>query len=59
MSAWYLYANQHRGMSLGSRGVPDPITVRFVNVALIMFVAIYCANLSRRIVDLIIKRAKR
>ena len=47
-SAWYLYRTLHLP-------VPDPIWSRFVNVALIMFAAIYLANLLRRLVDLAMK----
>ncbi|MBJ6723297.1 hypothetical protein JFN93_01130 [Geomonas sp. Red875] len=44
LCAWYLAGN------LG-RSVPDPLWTRFVNVALILFVSIYVANLVRRMVD--------
>ena len=47
-SARYLYRTQHLP-------VPDPIWTRFVNVALIMFAAIYLANLLRRLVELVKK----
>ncbi len=45
-SIWYLYRN----MAIPGI-IPDPVWTRFVNVALIMFVAIYIANLLRRIVE--------
>ncbi|MBU5612703.1 hypothetical protein [Geomonas azotofigens] len=51
VSGWYLYRN------FGGSGVTaDPVWTRFVNVALIMFVAIYLANLLRRGVESIRKR---
>ena len=45
LSAWYLYR------SLGGGAGADPVWTRFVNVALIMFVSIYLANLARRAVE--------
>ncbi|WP_224982752.1 hypothetical protein [Geomonas agri] len=51
LSGWYLYRN------FGNSGAAaDPIWTRFVNVALIMFVAIYLANLLRRGVESLKKR---
>ncbi|MBJ6799357.1 hypothetical protein [Geomonas propionica] len=52
LSGWYLYHN------FGRSGVAaaDPIWTRFVNVALIMFVSIYLANLLRRGVESFRKR---
>ena len=46
LSGWYLYNNLGRGTIAA-----DPIWTRFVNVALIMFVSIYLANLLRRVVE--------
>jgi hypothetical protein len=46
LSGWYLYDNFGRGTV-----VPDPVWTRFVNIALIMFVSIYLANLLRRVVE--------
>lgn len=45
-SGFYLYNSAARA-SVGA----DPVWTRFVNVALIMFVAIYLANLLRRGVE--------
>ena len=59
VSVRYLYVNHLRGKLPGSPGVPDPVWTQFVNVALILFVAIYCANLARRIVEFVIKKDKR
>ena len=53
-SAWYLYFTVTRQAFPGY--VPDPVWTRFVNVALIMFVAIYVANLLRRVVEFVLKR---
>ncbi len=53
-SAWYLYLNVARQAIPGF--VPDPVGTRFVNVALIMFVAIYVANLLRRVVEFSLKK---
>ncbi|MBJ6751311.1 hypothetical protein [Geomonas anaerohicana] len=50
-SAWYLYRNFR-----SSAAATDPIWTRFVNVALIMFVSIYLANLLRRGVESLKKR---
>ncbi|WP_236026860.1 hypothetical protein [Geomonas diazotrophica] len=51
LSGWYLYD------SFGRSGISaDPIWTRFVNVALIMFVAIYLANLLRRGVEALKRR---
>ncbi|QWV94963.1 hypothetical protein KP004_07250 [Geomonas oryzisoli] len=51
LSGWYLYD------SFGRRSISaDPIWTRFVNVALIMFVAIFLANLVRRGVESFTKR---
>ncbi|UFS68578.1 hypothetical protein LPW11_11685 [Geomonas sp. RF6] len=46
LSGWYLY--HHAAAPLV---VPDPVWLRFVNVALIMFCTIYVANLLRRVVE--------
>lgn len=51
LSGWYLAANFGRPTA-----VPDPIWVRFVNVALLMFSSIYLANLVRRLVDLTLRK---
>ncbi len=53
-SAWYLYRNVALQAIPGR--VPDPVWTRFVNVALIMFVAIYVANLLRRVVEFVFKK---
>lgn len=45
LSAWYLARNARNG------GIPDPVWTRCVNVALILFVSIYLANLLRRLVE--------
>lgn len=39
--------------------IPDPIWTRFVNFALIMFAAIYIANLLRRVVELMTRKGGR
>ena len=57
-SAWYLYSNQLHGKVPGSRPIPDPVWVQVVNVALILFVAIYLANLVRRIVERLLLKGK-
>ena len=50
LSGWYLFRN------LGPvSGIPDPIWTRFVNVALIMFSAIYLANLLRKAVEYLLR----
>jgi len=54
LSAWYLVGNWGRATL-----VPDPIWTRFVNVALIMFVSIYLANLLRRAVEYLRHKAQR
>lgn len=51
LSGWYLY-NSFTRTGL----VADPIWTRFVNVALIMFVSIYLANLVRRVVEFLKSR---
>lgn len=51
LCGWYLYSNAGR-----QAPVPDPIWARFVNIALIMFVSIYAANLLRRVVEFFQKR---
>jgi hypothetical protein len=51
VSAWYLYRTPHLP-------VPDPIWSRFVNVSLILFSAIYVANLLRRLIELVIRRGR-
>lgn len=50
-SGWYLYNNFGRQTAL-----PDPVWTRFVNVALVMFISIYAANLLRRVVEFFLKR---
>ncbi len=55
-SVWYLYRNVARQAIPGY--VPDPIWTRFVNVALIMFVAIYVANLLRRVVEFMLRKGE-
>jgi hypothetical protein len=57
-SAWYLYRNQLHGKVPGSQTLPDPVWVQFVNVVLILFVAIYLANLLRRIVERLLRKGK-
>jgi hypothetical protein len=54
LSGWYLYRN-----IAGGRAVPDPIWTRFVNVALIMFSAIYLMNLLRRLIEKLTKGKRR
>lgn len=49
LSGWYLYNNFGR-----VNPIPDPVWTRFVNVALLLFVPIYLANLLRRLVELIL-----
>ena len=50
-SVIYLYLNHcHRGMHLGVNP-PDPVWVRFVNVALILFLFILAANLLGKALD--------
>lgn len=51
VSAWYLLRNLRLA-------TPDPVWTRFVNVSLILFVAIYVANLLRRVTELILKKGK-
>jgi hypothetical protein len=51
LSAWYLFGNWGRATL-----IPDPIWTRFVNVALIMFVSIYLANLLRVAVEFLLRR---
>lgn len=46
LCGWYLYVSSGR-----QSPVPDPVWTRFVNVALIMFVSIYAANLLRRVAE--------
>jgi len=58
VSAWYLYRNQLHGKVPGSRAIPDPVWAQFVNVVLILFVAIYLANLLRRIVERLLRKGK-
>ncbi len=50
-SGFYLYHSAARATV-----VADPIWTRFVNVALIMFVSIYLANLLRRGVERFIRK---
>ncbi len=50
-SGFYLYQSAARA-TVGA----DPVWTRFVNVALIMFVSIYLANLLRRGVERFIRR---
>jgi hypothetical protein len=56
ISGRYLYLSLARQGEAGF--IPDPIWTRFVNVALIMFVTIYIANLLRRLVDLISRKGR-
>jgi hypothetical protein len=51
LSGWYLFNNFGRATL-----VPDPIWTRFVNVALLMFVSIYVANLLRHLVEFILRK---
>ena len=51
LSVWYLYNNFGRATL-----VPDPIWTRFVNIALLMFVPIYVANLLRHAVEFILRK---
>jgi hypothetical protein len=51
LSIWYLYDNFGR-----NNAIPDPVWTKFVNVAVLMFVSIYLANLLRRLVELTIKK---
>jgi hypothetical protein len=51
VSVWYLYRSV-----AGLTHPPDPIWTRLVNVALIMFVPVYIANLLRRVVELIMRK---
>ncbi len=44
LSGWYVYREARAA-------VPHAVWTRFVNVALIMFAAIYLANLIRRVVE--------
>jgi hypothetical protein len=55
-SGWYLYHNQAGEAAPGNVTVPDPFWTQCVNVALIMFSAIYVLNLCRRIVELLLKK---
>lgn len=56
LSGWYLYRNIAQGLV---RAMPDPIWTRFVNVVLIMFSAIYLANLIRRFIEMAMKGKRR
>lgn len=49
LSGWYVHYEARAA-------VPHPVWTRFVNVALIMFAAIYLANLLRRLVERVGKR---
>jgi len=51
LCAWYLYNNFGR-VSL----IADPIWTRFVNVALLMFLPIWVANLLRRVLEFFLRR---
>jgi len=51
LTGWYLYDNFGRGTIAA-----DPIWTRFVNVALIMFVCIYLANLLRRVLEFLTRK---
>jgi hypothetical protein len=51
LCGWYLYNNFGRVTP-----VPDPIWTRFVNLAVIMFLCIYLANLLRVAVDFFLRR---
>jgi hypothetical protein len=53
LSGWYLYNNFGR-----VNPVPDPVWTKFVNIALLLFVPIYLANLVRRLVELVLRREK-
>lgn len=56
-SAWYLYRNVARQGIPGY--VPDPPWTCSVNVLLIMFLAIYVANLVRRVVEFLKGKGER
>jgi hypothetical protein len=58
VSVRYLYRNHRLGMFPADRLVPDPVWTQFVNVALVMFVAVYLANLLRRIVEMVKRKGK-
>ncbi|WP_026843278.1 hypothetical protein [Citrifermentans bremense] len=51
LCGWYLFNNFGRVTT-----VPDPIWTRFVNLAVIMFLCIYLANLLRVAVELFLRR---
>lgn len=51
-SGWYLYHNQARGAVPGNVTVPDAAWTQCVNVALIMFSAIFILNGLRRLVEM-------
>jgi hypothetical protein len=51
LSAWYLFNNFGRVTV-----VPDPVWVKFVNIALLMFLPIYLCNLLRLLVEFILKK---
>ena len=51
LSGWYLYNNFGRVTA-----IPDPVWTKFVNVALVMFVSIYLANLLRYLVEWIMRK---
>lgn len=51
LSGWYLFNNFGR-----VNPVPDPVWTKFVNVALLMFVPIYLANLLRLLVELVLRK---
>jgi hypothetical protein len=48
-SGWYLLRTLRAP-------VPDPVWTRFVNVTLILFAAIYSANLIRRVVEMVLNK---
>lgn len=56
VSGWYLHRNQGRTSLSGSPVIPDAVWTQFVNVALIMFAAIYQANLVRRYIEMFLRR---
>lgn len=51
LCVWYLFNNFGR-----TTIVPDPIWARFVNIALLMFLPIYVANLLRHVVEFFLRR---
>lgn len=51
LSGWYICREARAA-------VPHPVWTRFVNVALIMFTAIYLANLIRRVTERVGRRSR-